>query len=476
MTDKIKIDDVEFDVEQIKALAEKGALNFGQKNDPASLTLSGGFLHGPNPSGTGYGPLTAPGVRPQMISAMVRARSLASALPMMASDVDTEKIEIHTGVTAQVGTNATGFCGNPPGPGALKKCGQNYTFGDYFVKTDLLPLAKIGMRKDRADIPRNILNAGPGFNPLIPEQVFSLPDTQSVFRYQLWLIGVAAERSLTPVVAQGDNTLASTATHEGWIQEFTGYQSQVKTGYTDISTGLTCPAADSIVDTWNADVSTAVGGRTLTEALQDHAWALMQRAEDAGMMGVRWVISMRREAFYRIAQEVAVNVGTARGGVLDNGTLFVQPVQTRYEELLTNQYLPLFGQNWPVQIDDGIPQETTANQTYKSDIFFIPIDWQGFPLTYMEYFNMANQYNVEYGNAFGIGEVTRLNNGLWLVGKRDTGLCIEYHFQARMRLLLTAPFLASRIDDVWYTYKPGTHDPLPGMSNYADGGASYLVS
>ena len=161
---------------------------------------------------------------------------------------------------------------------------------------------------------------------------------------------------------------------------------------------------------------------------------------------------------------------------LDTGTAFVNPQQAAFEQFLRGRYLTIMGRDWPVIIDDGVPQETLANQTYKSDIYFVPLYWMGRPLTYLQYFNMNNQYSLEYTNAFNMSEVRRSNNGLWLIGKRDTGLCIEFHMQAKARLILEFPPLAGRIDDVWYTYKPGTHTPTPGMSGYVDGGASWLYT
>jgi hypothetical protein len=43
-----------------------------------------------------------------------------------------------------------------------------------------------------------------------------------------------------------------------------------------------------------------------------------------------------------------------------------------------------------------------------------------------------------------------------------------------MRLILEAPFLAGRLDDVWYTYLPKSRSAMPGASLYANGGLSYI--
>lgn len=469
----IKIADKELDISELEVLAKHGFLTLGQKNDPASTTLPAAQLHGRLHSNTGYGVLSGAGVRPQMLSAMAVPESVAGVLPLVGSENYNENIEIHTGVTTETGTNATGWCGNPPANGALKVCRQVYNFGKYYIKTDLEAVAEIGQRKDYADVPRDILNApnaGADF-PLVPEAAF-LGDTRSDFRYQMWLAGIAAIRDWSHVAIQGNSALASTNTQHGWIQEFAGLDGQIKTGYTDSVTGVTCPAADSVVETHNADISATSGGRSFTQAMQDIAWALEARAAAMNMSGVQWIIVMRRELFYRACEELAANTPTSRMANLDTGTAFVNPQQAAFEQFLRGRYLTIMGRDWPVIIDDGVPQETLANQTYKSDIFFVPLYWAGRPLTYMQYFNMNNQYSLEYTNAFGLSEVKRSNNGLWLVGKRDTGLCIEYHLQAKARLILEFPPLAGRLDDVWYTYKPQTRDGVPGASLYANGGVS----
>lgn len=476
MTDKILIGEKEFSADEIAVLAKAGVLNIGQKNDPASTTLPAAQLHGRLHSNTGYGVLSGAGVRPQMLSAMALPTTLASVLPLVASENYNENIEIHTGVTTEGGTNATGWCGNPPANGALKVCRQVYTFGKYYIKTDLEAVAEIGTRKDYADVPRELLNA-PGASqnfPLVPEPAF-LSDTRSDFRYQMWLAGIAAVRDWTHVGIQGNSALASTATQHGWIQEFAGLDGQIKTGYTDSVTGVTCPAADSVVETHNIDISTAnATGRGFTQTMQDVAWALEARAEAMNMdpNAVTWVIVMRRDLFYRACEEIAQNTPTSRMAALDVGTAFVDPTQAAFERFLRGRFLTLMGRDFPVILDDGVPQDVLANQTYKSDIYFVPVSWMGRPLTYIQYFNQNNQYSLEYTDAYGMSEVRRLNNGLWLVGKRDTGLCIEYHLQARARLILEFPPLAGRVDDVWYTYKPQTRDGVPGASQYADGGVS----
>lgn len=476
----LKIGDKEYTDKELATLAKAGVLNIGQKNDPASTTLPGAQLHGPLGSGTGYGPLSGAGIRPEMYSAFQRPPSLARALPIMRSEVASEMIEIMTGVTDEGGTNATGFCGDPPSPGALKICKQVYTFGDYYVKTDLNAAANVGLLKNRADVPRQFLNDGAEMHPLIPDEMFNpLTDTRSQLAYELWKIGVGVERSLSHVIIQGDTTLASTATEWGWISEFAGLDGQIKTGYTDAHTGNTCPAADSDVHSFNANIDgTDANSDDIVTVISDQYYGIRHRADHVGMNGVQWALVMRQEAFYALTEVWACNYYTARCTATTNAAQSQDAtrIEMLRQEMIGGSYLLIDGVRVPVLFDEGIPQETLGDGYYKSDFYLVPLNWMGRPLTYLQYFPMDNQYSVEFTDGLGLSEVRRMNNGLWLVGKRDTGLCIEYHFQAKMRLILDTPFLAGRVDDVWYYYRAPSRNAIPGASLYVDGGTSYLTS
>ena len=462
------------DIAAIKELA------IALKNDPASTTLGNAQLHGPNQSGVGYGPLTAPGVRPGMLSAFQRPKSLASALPLIISDVATEKIEIMTGMTEEGGTNATGFCGDPPGPGALKKCQQNYVFGKYYVKDDLRAVAEIGLRKDRADVPRNILNAGPSDlgNRWVPGDTFQLADTMSQLRYAWYQVGVGVERDVCYTTISGDTTKTSANTQHGFIKEYAGLDGQIKTGYSDLDTGLVCPAADSYVFSFNAPVTgtDAATSRNIVQVITDMVKGINLNARATGLVGTTWALVMREDLFHPLVETFSCNYLTARCSITDNAAQRqdAQIVNALRLEMMTGQYLLVDGIRVPIILDECVVRETLGNQYYKSDIYYVPLDWSGMPLTYFQYFNMDNQYSAEFTNFLSGSDTARMNNGLYYVSKRDTGTCIEHHYQMVLRLILEAPFLAGRIDDVWYNFYAPMREAIPGSSLYVDGGASYL--
>src|SRR5262249_560201 len=128
-----------------------GQKDYGYKNDPASTSLAGTTtLNGPFPgSSTQFGIFSAPGVRPERYSALARPRTLARLLTPERNEYYQEILEIMTGATSGSGSNATGFCDDPPQPGQLKTCQQTYLFGKYYIKTTLNAVPEMGQLRNR---------------------------------------------------------------------------------------------------------------------------------------------------------------------------------------------------------------------------------------------------------------------------------------------------------------------------------------
>jgi hypothetical protein len=470
--------DQKYSVEEIAEIAQ--ALGIGRKNDPASTTVTAPTLQGVFPGNTNQlGLFAGYGVRPERFSALVRPRSLARLVGLNRSVYHNEELEIMTGVTAAVGTNATGFCGNPPTVGQGKVCKQSYQWGRYYVKTDLNAIPEIGTLRSRSEVPAEILNAGPSANPLIPDLMFNLMDTRSQLQYELWRIGVQLERVIGQVLVRGDITLNSTQTRHGWISEFLGVDSMIKTGYTDAPTGIACPATDSAVINFNAAVDGTIGGgdgRNIVVAVSDLVWALRDRATEMGMDTVQHAIVMRKELFRSIVEVWACNYATYRCSSSNAGQPYTNDVRDTNAlrlEMMSGQYLLVDNVPIPVVFEEGVPQDSLGSNIFKSDLYVVPVAWEGLPLLRLDYFPMDNQYAQEFAGFTG-DDIGVLNNGMYIVGYRSTGLCKEYHFASKMRLILETPFLAGRVDDVRYTFRAPIRNSDPADTwFYADGGLTY---
>jgi hypothetical protein len=469
----IEINGKEFSEAELAVLAKAGVLSVGAKNDPASTTATGNPLHGTNQAGLGnvYGTFSYPGVRPEMWSALPRARSFLRLASLEAAANDNERIEVLTGQTADAGTNATGFCGNPPSAGNLKVAQQLYTWGDYYIKTELNALAQTGSVKDRADMARRILNSGTVDNPFIPDLAMRLTDTQSALQHEFYKLGVSMERQ-TELVSVRGTAGTKNSTYIGWFTQFGGLDGQIATGKTDVITGTTAPALDSAVISFNANISgNGANGLDIVENITAMVRGLQDRASSVGINASHAVV-MRKDAFYALCDVFACNYATYQcdGSSTSPNNRDGMLIQNMRNDMLNGRYLLVSGQQIPVVFSDGILQENTANNTYKSDIYVVAYEADGVPLLRLQYFDMGNSYINEFANAFGLDDVTVLNNGLFIVGKRSTGLCIEYHVQARMRLILDAPFLSGRVDDAIYTLVDPIAEAIPGVSNYRNGG------
>jgi hypothetical protein len=459
-------------------------LGITRKHDPASTTLQGQAYHGPLQGNTSqFGLFARPGVRPEMFQTLAFPRSFLGAVGINQSRFFEENLAILTGQLADSGTNATGFCGDPPGTAQLKTCEQQYKFGKYYIKTDLNAIPETGLFRNRADVPRNILNMSPHENPLIPEIMFDLQDSDSQLRHELFRIGSSTSRSMERVAITGDNTQASASTEHGWISEFDGLDTQIKTGYADRSTGTLCPAADSAVITFGVDVGATISGgdgRNIVTTIADLYWGLQQRAMSFGMDGTQWVWVMRPDTFRAIVEAYACQYQTYRCDSNAGGRTFTlneasgETNRLRLE-MMNGQYLLIDGTQVPVVFSEGIPRENVANATFFSDIYCVPMNWQGLPLIRMEYFPMNNPNALEYASFADADAIRYLNNGMYIVGTRDTPFCREYHFGAKFRLILDTPFLAGRIDDINYTFRAPIRDAYPGGSFYADGGDTYTT-
>jgi hypothetical protein len=403
--------------------------------------------------------------------------TLARALGVNPSRYADEILEIMTGVSDGAGSNPSDFCGNPPTAGRIQTAQQIVRFGSFFIKTQLNVVPLAGEQRHRADVPREILNAGAGANPLIPDVLYRMTDTASPLANELFTVGIELERALERVLITGDITQASSAAERGFMKEFNGLDLLIKTGYTDAVSGALVPAMDSAVLNFNAAVTgTTADGRNITEALVDMVYGLRERAVGVGMDTAQFAIVMRRELFRALADEFACDYATYRcagGGAGDPVTRDAFAVQQLRLEMARGQYLLVDGQPVPVIFSDGVPRDTVSANTYQSDLYIVALSWEGRPLLRLEYFDMNSSLVRDFAGFADADSIQTLNNGLHMVGVRSTGLCREYLIASRLRLIVETPFLCGRIDNVQHAYRAPSRDAYPGMSLYAGGGATY---
>lgn len=476
----VMIGQKEYTEAELAVLEKAGVLHIGEKHDTSAAAPTAQALHGAYPGNAAqYGLFTQPGVRPGMWNGTARVDSIGSMIPMMSSEYLNEIIEISTGVTAGSGNNSTNACAVGPKAGDLKVMSQVYTFGIVHLSTRIDDITQIGMKKNRADVPREFYNQAALDNSWLPQVpgIEGLSKSDSRLRAAMYTLGVELERNISPVHFVGVAGTEDNA-YRGVARQWAGLDNLIKTGYTDSVTGLLAPKADSIVQTFNALISgTDALGRDVVEAVSDLWFGVNAQADALKIGGVQWAFVMRPDTFKSLTEVWACSYltyrcsGTATEPVNQNAS----DIYAARTSMMNGKYLLIEGVQVPVVLDSSIARGVAGNNLYISDIYLVALSAGGQPLLRGEYFPMDNSEAEEFASFAGLAnaETTTLNGGLYRVFKRVTGGCYEYDFFARPRLILDAPFLSGRLDDVRYSSFFKQVDAVPGMSYYQNGGTSY---
>jgi hypothetical protein len=207
--------------------------------------------------------------------------------------------------------------------------------------------------------------------------------------------------------------------------------------------------------------------RALAEALAGHGFRLVSGGTDNHLL----LVDLR--SFDAELTGKTAALWLEQVGIIAN--MNTESLQRERQYLTENRILVMDdGSIIPVILDDAMDRVTIDNQIYESDIYVVATDWGGQPLVYYEFFDMGNPQATEAVNATGAASDTVvINNGMYRVFRMNQGGCYQYKFVARPRLILDAPFVHGRLDNVRYTGYAGARDPIPGMSNYVNGGISY---
>ena len=476
----IQIGGKSFDEATVQNMIDAGLLGTGAKHDTSSATPNAAPTHGPYPGdNTKFGIFSGAGVRPGMWNATMRVRGLSQYIPMYPTVIQQELIDVATGVTVGSGNNVTSACAVGPKPGQLKKAQIAASFGIVHISTKIFDLTQAGMRRNRADIDREVFNNAALNNPWLPQipGIDGAGILNSTLRAEMFALGVELERNVGQVHFLG---VAGTEdnTYRGVARQWNGLDRLVRTGWTDVNTGQAVPRLDAAVTAFNAPISgTDANGLSIVRAVNE---TFYKQDDDLDQLGITpsFALLMRADQFRELAAIWACGFSTDRctgsaGNPVQRDAMVTYQL---FLNMLRGRFLTLEGMDIPVIIDDSIPRQTLGNNYYKSDIYGLALSGNGIPTLYGEYFNMDNSDANEIAAAFGIqdGTTTTVNGGMYRVFKRVTGGCVEYDFFARPRLITDAPFMHFRIDDVFYnSFVKGT-DPLPGFSHYLNGGVTYV--
>jgi hypothetical protein len=424
---------------------------------------------GVNPHGPG-GLFSAMGLaKPVFTAMMLPMRGLAARLPVRFSNETNPLYGLITGVTESVGSDPVNVCDDPKTAGTMKFCTHSFPFGFLSRQSKVGDIKSAGQTINRGEFTDLQIFGGLELdNPMVP----ALPGGASIagaarraVAKALYELGVAWMRDFARLIYTANPT---NNTAGGGQKYFEGLDRLINTGYRDAETGVLCPAADSIVESYgNANIRT--NPALFVRRVQDIYRRLKYIASHAGLDPVRWVITMPNSMFYEATEIWPIAYSTTGIAALATGaTVFIQDeakLRARDEmrgdmSNYTGQYLLIDGERVPVIIDDTITETQNEGGDFTADMYFVPMTVLGNePVTFWEHFNYdAPGAAMEMAQVMAPTGFYYTSDGgrfLW-ERKAPTNGCVQVNVWSAPRVMLLTPYLAARLTDI--TYSPLAHE------------------
>jgi hypothetical protein len=446
----------------------------------AAATPVGPYLHGPG------GIFSAPGLEQGIVNAMVAPQNdLQSALPWFDSDSDNPVFGILTGMTASTGSDAITACATGKTPGNLKLCTQVLPFGEIRMATRAIQLNKIGRQTNRAEMldPRLIGNPFAVINDSAEMNVTNDLRDEKKIRIAETIFAIGRD------YGAWDFSGTPASLNTAGMKQYYGLETQVNTGHVDaiVTPAVTCPAADSYVDTALSTLSWSANAGTIVRRLHDVYRRQVNIAKRTGLDPVTFAFVMRYEHFVEASYYWPCNYFTM-GCTLADGALSLNAERTTQmrDDMMNGRfngrdigrpYLPIAGVPVPVLFSEFMTETEPVADVFTSDIYLLPMtsprffDSNGY-ITYYQYVNYEKTLGSIGRELINQGRrVMTLSRGRYLLYEiENTGLCYQWGVVTEPRLIVRAPFLAARWTGIRYTNAVPQRSGLPGDANYVNGG------
>jgi hypothetical protein len=427
------------------------------------------LLHGP-------GGIFSTPVERDVITAHVRPHGIGSSLRKIPTNTSNPQFPALTGYTAASGTEPTNACDDAPTT-FVKSCNLTAQFGLLRRDTQTIEMDQVILKLNRGDFTDlrligEVLGLTEGMSPggLNTDMILN-----NVVMSEMVGVGVMTERELNTRYWQG--TVAA--------GQMPGLDSQIATGQVDANTNTACPSLDSDVKDFNYN---DVCGTTLdiVEYVSMMAWYLQYNAVTMGLDPVDWIIAMRPELWYELTacwpckyltnRCLTPNVGANVAVINDNVNV------SERDRMRNSMVLPINGIDYPVVTDTGIYEANSTNDAnlaagqFASSIYFVPRSINGgFPATRIEYLD----YRLMDAGTRLIPSDTHFwwtDGGMFSWALEHNKWCIKLALKTEQRVVLQAPHLAGKIQNVRYTPLQHLRDPDPDSSYHYDGGISIRPS
>lgn len=439
-----------------------------QLSEKAISAVTGTYGHGQG------GLFSMPGLSRPVFSAMILPNTgLQSSIPARPSMDQNPIYGIFTGVTATTGSEPADACSDPPTAGLSKLCMHTFVFGRQARQTRAFDVDRMGLVSNRGDfLDLQLMNnpfdardpySGDGIpasgNPFVPTtpgvnigDVLRNEAAKAIFE-----LAVAWARDFAKEMYTGNPT-----NNTGARKFYYGLDILINTGYKDAESGTLCPAADSLVRSFNnnrIDLQPSQALLVVTYMMRN----LKYIAERAGLNPATWALTMRFGLFYELSQVWPIAYYTNRNSVTDTGQFMMtngKDLIDLRDQMRNDHFLLIDGEKVPVLLDEAVTETEVVAGIFSSTIYFVPLTVMGgTPVTYFEHVN----YNAP-GGAMDAAAIMA-PNGAYQVSdggrflwhrKPPSNFCVQMVSKTEPRLLLLTPHIAGRLTNI--RYAPFIHE------------------
>ena len=423
------------------------------------------------------------GLDDSVVNASLQPRGMASIIPAYPTVYTNPVYPYITGFDDDGGSEPTGPCDDAPG-GTIEVCHQTAAFGRVARASKEMEANEL-MQVLNGNINTNLRVHGeilPYAHQLLPQitQASNGADfINSVIQTQMVIVGVLLQNWLVNKTFSGDPANNTS----GGYAEFPGLEFLVSTGKVDAFSGNACTALDSDVKDFTYE-SVDSSDKSLVNYLSMMHYYLESNASYNGLSPVDWVIAMRRQLFYEVTAVWPTEYLTHRGTTTADEKLLVitndNHVRMR-DEMRAGQFLWINGQRIPVVLDDGITEYNNINNAnleageFASDIYILPLSARGMPTLYWEFLDYAKISPRDLSVLSGKQRFWVTDGGRYMWALQDTNYCFKIQAKLEPRLVLRAPHLAGRLQNVKYQplqhLRDGDYDspyhPTGGETSYS---------
>lgn len=415
------------------------------------------------PHGPG-GLLTAPGMSPNVLNAMVMpVGGLEAAAPVRLSNERMPIMGLLTGLTESTGEEPTAACAVPTLAGSLKMCHQSVQFGRLTKQSQVIRIDNAGEILNRSEFLDQRLVG----NPFLDVPTHPRATIQDALRNKaskaLFELMAALYRDYKRLVIIGNP--ANTAGSQGYI-EMNGLDRLINNNHVDIFSGQRCAAADSVVINFGGKTVAANADELVTLIIE--MYQHFKRLARQLTLDVSWRLVMNGGLFWALTAVWPCSFLTT-ACASDNMSFPASDVINMRDSMREGSYLLIGGERLPVIIEDAIEERVPVAGTFESDFYFIPWTVNGEPVFFTEYFNFRGPQGAQ-----SVIEILGAQNeymispdGRFLFHYLPADYwCKQVAVVTWKRFVLAAPFLAAKVVNVRYTNLFHDRSPFPDDPYY----------